>query len=130
MLTNYTPSKIETLIEYELMFDYGNGSGFGFPCDEYGHVGNLNPDAAKNLAYCMNNPQEFCRWNELVAIKREYKVPANGWCKCGELVMLENDYYGAYQCPNCGRWYNLFGQEILPPDKWDIDPSDEESYWE
>jgi hypothetical protein len=28
---------------------------------------------------------------------------------------------GANECPHCGQWYNVFGQELLPPDQWEED---------
>ena len=45
-------------------------------------------------------------------------------------VELWDQYYGACQCPECGKWYNLFGQSLLPPDCWEEDPSEEEYYEE
>lgn len=48
-----------------------------------------------------------------------YKPPAYGTCHCGGTVELTDEYMGACECPNCGQWYNLFGQELLPPDMWE-----------
>ena len=41
--------------------------------------------------------------------------------KCGCEFYLEDEYYGTCQCPNCGQWFNLFGQEVLAPSQYDID---------
>ena len=38
-----------------------------------------------------------------------------------ETVYLYDRYRAACQCPKCGRWYNLFGQELLPPEMWEED---------
>ena len=58
----------------------------------------------------------------------DYKEPAHGTCICGEEVSLWDQYYGACECPKCGRWYNLFGQELVAPEHWETDPAEEE-YW-
>lgn len=128
MINSYVPAETKILVEHELVFDDGHNNGFGFPCDANGKVFDLQPETAQNLAYCLKCPQEFKRWNEVVTTKRYYKEPAHGTCVCGTEVELYDQYYGACQCPNCGRWYNLFGQSLLPPEQWERDPSEEE-YW-
>ena len=44
--------------------------------------------------------------------------PATGVCECGHRIALWDEYMGACECPHCGRWYNLFGQELNHPDTW------------
>ena len=44
-----------------------------------------------------------------------------GLCKCGQEVLLMDTYMGATDCPNCGQWYNVFGQELKDPDEWGLD---------
>ena len=127
MLRELVRAHHTTIVEYELCFDDGHNNGFGFPCDKNGTV-NIQPEAAANLAWCMEHPGKFVRFNEVVRYEREYLEPGRGRCSCGTEVELFDQYYGACQCPNCGRWYNLFGQELLPPDQWECDPADEE-YW-
>lgn len=39
-------------------------------------------------------------------------------CDCQERVYLPNV---TNVCKRCGRYYNGFGQELLPPDEWDPD---------
>ncbi len=51
--------------------------------------------------------------------QRIYTKPAVGRCECGAEVELRNQYMGACECSGCGRWYNLFGQELLPPEQWE-----------
>lgn len=37
-------------------------------------------------------------------------------CKCGnEIFGNEEDEQGAWQCDECGQWYDLFGQPIAAP---------------
>lgn len=130
MLTDLTQRERKTIVSFELVFDDGHNNGFGFPCDFDGTVKeeSLHPEGRKNLAWCKAHPEKFVRYNEVVTIRREYTEPAHGTCVCGEKVILEDQYYGACQCPNCGRWYNLFGQSLLPPEEWENDPSDDEWY--
>lgn len=128
MLRNIVPRERKTIIEYELCFDDGSNNGFGFPCDAHGTVVGLQPEAVANLAWCMEHPEKFERFNEVVRYVRSYTEPARGRCSCGAEVVLYDEYYGACKCPKCDRWYNLYGQELLPPDQWEQDPSEEE-YW-
>ena len=129
MLKSYIPSEIKEIIEYELVFDDGHNNGFGFPCDERGNVFPLEYEAARsNLKWCLENPDQFERYNEVVRNRRKVREPAHGTCACGREVYLVNEYYGTCQCQKCGSWYNLFGQEMLPPEQWETDPSEEE-YW-
>ena len=120
MLTNYVESKREEITEYQLCFDDGHNNGYGFPCDKDGNLSKDLSDAAKaNYKYCIKHPGEFVRFNKVLNITRLCKEPAHGTCSCGEVVYLTNQYLGACQCPNCGQWYNIFGQELLPPEKWE-----------
>lgn len=122
MLANIVRGDYITEVSYELAFDDGHGNGFGFPCDATGHIGAVfNPAAAANLAYCRQHPEKFKRAGEVVEYRRSYKEEDYGTCKCGETVYLVNQYMGACQCPKCGKWYNLFGQELLPPCAWEED---------
>lgn len=122
MIKNFTRSERKLHVFHELCFDDGNGNGFGFPCDESGNVFPLEFDAAKkNLESCMAHPEKFTRWKEVVTYKNWYTEPAHGRCHCGEEVFLIDRYFGACDCPKCGQWYNLFGEELLPPSMWGED---------
>ena len=128
MLTNIVPRERKEEFSYSLEFTDGNGNGFGFPCDASGNVLPLEYDCAKeNLKYCLDHPDEFEIWKKVKRYVSRYTEPAHGKCTCGREVYLTNEYYGACEC-ECGRWYNLFGQELLPPEQWETDPSVEE-YW-
>lgn len=122
MIQDYKPAEDITITDRELVFDDGCGNGFAFPCDADGH---LLPDAydaaIENYKYCMAHPKQFTRWNKVISSTRTYRENASGRCACGEHIELYNVYMGACDCPYCGRWYNLFGQEIKPPKDWEDD---------
>lgn len=130
MIQNYVPAECKTETHFDLTFYYSEDSGgFAFPCDAAGNVFPLeNKEARKNLEHCIAHPEEFETYNEVRRWINRYTEPAHGACICGTEVELYDQYYGACQCPNCGRWYNLFGQSLLPPEQWERDPSEEE-YW-
>ena len=62
-------------------------------------------------------------WEALKAENR-FREPVKGLCSCGQWVELVDEYYGACQCPKCGKWYNLFGQELVSPEYWEQDPEE------
>lgn len=124
MLKNYTPSEWKTETYYERVFDDGRGNGLCFsPCDENGNLlpwqdEAVNEARRKNLESALAHPEKYVRFNKVIKQTHEYKEPAYGLCECGEEFPMFNEYMGACECPGCGKWYNLFGQELLPPDQW------------
>ena len=121
MIKDYKPSEIEEIVEYELVFYVERGGGLGFPCDENGNVdrSKLMEPAIKNLDYALSHPEDYpYAWNEIEKNTRRYRNPASGICKCGERIDLYNEYMGACECPCCGQWWNLFGQELNNPETW------------
>lgn len=128
MLKSYTPAEYRTIVEYELVFDDGRNNGYGFPCDKEGKLlqsEEQNPVAHENYRFCMEHPERFERFNRVIRYEHRVRENAHGTCSCGNEFELCDEYYGACQCEKCGKWYNLFGQELLPPDHWEHDPSDE-----
>ena len=120
MLKNFVPRERVTETEYRIAFYYENNCGCSFPCDENGNLFPFNNEYAKaNYENAMANPQDYpyC-WNKLVKETHSYMENAHGTCECGTEVFLHDQYMGACDCPNCGRWYNLFGQELNPPSTW------------
>lgn len=121
MLRNLVRGGYKTSVEYTLEFFFDRTGGFSFPCDEYGNILPLkSPEAAENLEWCRNHPEKF----EFIEIRRRkynWREPDSGTCYCGERVELVDEYCGACQCPKCGQWYNLFGQELLSPEEWEMD---------
>ena len=131
MLKDFVRAEYKTVIERALEFRYGDDwadGGFSFPCDENGKVLPLeNGTASANLEWCMAHPEKFKAYAEVHVNRRRVKEPAHGKCVCGREVELWDQYYGACSC-ECGRWYNLFGQELLSPEHWETDPSMDEYY--
>lgn len=122
MLQNYTPINYYTVTEYSLVFDDGRNNGYGFPCDENGKLhDDLTDDAINNYKWCLDHPEQFVRFNEVVERKYRTYDNAHGTCDCGNEVELYDEYRGACQCEKCGQWYNLFGQKLLPPTMWETD---------
>ncbi len=123
MLKNFVqPERVKT-VWYELNFWYKDdpGAGFGFPCNERGEIlaDEMTKEAVENYEWCMAHPERFGTFNHLSTRVDYYKPNAHGTCVCGEEVELYDQYMGACECPKCGRWYNLFGQSLLPPDQWE-----------
>lgn len=106
-------------IYYTYDFDRGDGSGFTFPCDEQGNI-KLNENNTESYKFCMDNLKDFS-WKGVRRHKCNYTEPAIAKCECGEEFELINQYMGACECPNCGQWYNLFGQELNSPQYWERD---------
>lgn len=128
MLSNYVPRTSHEEIEYRLEWTDKDGNGFSFPCDEAGNAltDHMTKAALDNLAYCRANAGKFYYAGTFRTIRRTLHDNAHGTCTCGREVYLYDEYYGACSC-ECGRWYNLFGQELLPPESWhDDDAYDEE----
>ena len=130
MLKNYTPSEWKTETWHELVFDDGWGNGLCFsPCDENGNIlpwpesdpNHLAIDEArrKNRDSALAHPEKYVRFNKVIKRTQEYKEPPQALCECGAEFPMLNEYMGACECPGCGKWYNLFGQELLPPDRWE-----------
>ena len=90
-------------------FDVVNGKE-EFCCDE----------AKVNYLYCLGHPKEY-EDKGIVTLKISYWQDARAICECGKEIYLRDTYMGAGQCGYCGRWHNLFGQEILPPEEWEAE---------
>lgn len=112
----------EEQVEYNRQFTYVGeyfGNGFSFPCDENGNLCDDLTDAAKeNFKWCMSHPEKV---TDDGVVKRRYYVtiPALNRCRCGFTFDLMDEYMGACECPGCGQWYNLFGQELNDPSMWE-----------
>lgn len=121
MIKNYVASKVVEQVSYNRDFLYDRNSGFSFPCDEKGNIleNEMCEDAWANYRYATAHPELFEVFNKLSEQKTRYTEPPKGTCGCGMTVVFVNQYQGACECPRCGKWYNIFGQEVLPPDQWD-----------
>lgn len=119
MLKNYTHSKMIRITEYYRVFDDGCGNGAWFPCYEDGSLKPMSKEAYANYKRCLKNgSKQYVRFNKIVSEERWIREEATGVCSCGTKITLTNQYHGACSCPECGQWYNLFGEELDPPEEW------------
>lgn len=119
MLRNITERHPVEEKEYRIDFTQ-DGSGFTFNATPDGKVILENDDQRRNYEYAMSHPELFEEeYNKFTVRKYTYIEPATGVCICGNSVVLVNQYQGACQCDGCGRWYNLFGQELIDPEYWE-----------
>ena len=120
-MKDYKPSERVEVTEYELVFYVERGCGLGFPCDENGYIDveKMYPPARKNYEEAMKHPEQYpYAWNKVEKNTRSYREPASGICNCGNRIELYNEYLGGCECPHCGQWWNLFGQELKNPERW------------
>ena len=108
---------------YRLNFDVDDYGGLSFPCDKDGNVRieEENQAAWRNYEHAVAHPEMFCRPAYVSKRKSSWWEPAEAKCGCGEVFELVNEYMGACECPRCGKWYNMSGQELLPPKEWGWD---------
>jgi hypothetical protein len=109
-----------TITEYYIEYSYKDDpdSGFRFPATKSGapDFDRMPPEARANYEACLTD--ERLLEPEFTIDKHTYTEPAVGLCTCGREVELVSDYMGATSC-DCGRWYNVFGQELRDPKYWE-----------
>ncbi len=112
----------ETIREYYIEFKYKDDpeAGFCFPATCHGDpdFARMTSEALANYEACLTDKR--LTEGEFTKHKWTYTHPAIGVCSCGKDVVLDSDYAGAVRC-DCGRWYNLFGQELRDPKYWEED---------
>lgn len=112
------------VVQYTREFLYKESlgrSGFTFPCDKDGHIldEQMTEEAWANYGQCMAHPERFQEFNVLAQDSRIIQPDPELVCKCGHRFSLSGDgYYMAWQCPECGQWYNMSGDELVPPSEW------------
>ncbi len=94
------------------------GTGFGFPCNQFGmlyarnYYGLMNDDAKRNYKHAMSGID-----SEPPVVKSyQWKnvIQRIGLCECGEEVILDD-----FTCPCiCGLDYNSAGQLLAPRQQW------------
>lgn len=120
MLKNIIPRHPVEIEERSIDFTNEAGGGMRFDCDEDGTPKFQGEAARFNYEYAIAHPDLYhAEYNVVKRWKRTIIEPAHGTCPCGETVYLTDEYIGACQCPRCGRWYNLYGQELIPPEYWE-----------
>ncbi len=95
-------------------------AGFSFPCDQQGNIKFASDAAKENYEYAIAHPDIYEDMG-ITQRKYTYTEDAIGRCSCKAEFPIYDQYLGACQCPKCGRWYNLFGQELLDPQYWEED---------
>lgn len=113
----------ETITECRMEFDLlsDSSAGLSFDYDEKNKSVILANDAQKeNYDYAVSHPDVYSQ-GTIRKFKHSYTVPAKAKCHCGSIIELTDEYMGACECPNCGQWYNLFGQELKSPSEWNDD---------
>ena len=117
----------ELIREYTIEFRYLDDpdAGFSFPATPSGEpdVKKMTPEAKANYERCLTDDRLENRGFEV----REwtYVNPAVGKCSCGREVILDSDFAGAVRC-ECGRWYNVYGQELRS--NWYEDRDDDDYF--
>ena len=112
----------EIIIDHYIEFLYKDdpNAGFMFPANPDGTpaLDKMPKKAKANYKSCLTDDR--LKEPEFKVEKHTYMNPAVGKCSCGAEVVLDSDYAGAVRC-DCGKWYNLFGQELLDPVYWEED---------
>ena len=132
MMTIVKERGIETETWREHNFRWANTpgwAGFSFPVNEKGELLNDNEYARENYRLCVAGQMVDKDSNPIIdegitRQSRKYRTNAEGRCRCGETVELYDQYMGACECPKCGQWYNLSGQELVPPRYWEENDGD------
>lgn len=120
MIKDFKYGEVITTTDYEIVFDDGHHNGYGFPCDKDGNptMDKDNKAAWENYEYCKANPDKFVRAGVIIPETWSRREPNSGICECGKRIELYDQYLGACECPHCGRWYNIWGQELNNPETW------------
>lgn len=112
----------ETIREYFIEFKYKDDpdAGFCFPATVHGDpdFNCMSSEALANYEACLTD--DHLTEAEFTKHEWTYMNPALGLCSCGREIVLECDHAGAVRC-DCGKWYNLFGQELIDPKYWEED---------
>jgi hypothetical protein len=112
----------ETIVNHIIEFEYKDdpNAGFVFPANPDGTPAfeKMPPEAKANYEKCLTDDR--LTEAEFKVEKWTYMNPAVGECSSGREVILDAGYLGAVMC-ECGRWYNLFGQELKDPKYWEED---------
>ena len=115
----------ETIIDRYIEFLYKDdkNAGFMFPALPNGEpdFDHMPKEAKANYEKCLTDDR--LEAPEFIKDEHTYMNPAVGLCSCGKEVVLDGGYQGAVQC-DCGKWYNLFGQELRDPEYWERDDDD------
>lgn len=90
------------------------GAGFSFECDVNGRLVNQDPVTMASYSQCLKDVRhEKMTGPFRCSEKGSYVQPALAECSCGAELQLADALDNG--CDNCGRYYNIVGQEVVPP---------------
>lgn len=119
LIKQRTPVKFR---EYTIEFRYKDdpNAGFSFPATCHGDPDfpAMGSEMRANYEACLSD--KSLTEGEFTKHEWTYIEPALGLCSCGKEVVLDCGHDLAVQC-ECGKWYNLFGQELWDPKYWEED---------
>lgn len=98
-----------------------SGWGFSFDCEPNGRIdeSKLHECAILNLRMCERGQDETGRrifYNGIKSWELSGIDPAQGRCKCGQVVTLDDPLDNFCQCGLC---YNMSGQQVIPSNELD-----------
>lgn len=111
MITIIKPRRRIEIEEFALDYRWNKDrySGFSFPCDREGNPHPLKSAAARaNYEKCLSFKEDIV-FLGVVDLSRCYMEPAEGRCRCGQTVLLEDSFENACAC---GRLYGIDGGEL------------------
>lgn len=122
MLKNIQPRTHDYVEEYRLSYYWNDcpGAGFSFPCTRDGKIieDQLMTDLGMdNYISCRDGIFDVT-FEGIINYSKTMTSPAYGECDCGRTVYLDYDYGHGIDC-ECGRIYNLSGQELAPRSQWE-----------
>lgn len=118
MIKDFKNGERITKTWYELVFDDGHWNGLCFPCDKDGNLLTTNEAALENYEWARQHPEKYKRFAEIIERETTYREENSGICNCGKRIELFNQYLGGCECPYCGQWWNVWGQELNNPSTW------------
>ena len=108
--------------DYTIEYRYKDDpeAGFTFPATVRGDpdFSCMGSEMLANYEACLTDKRLTA--GEFTKHEWTYMEPALGLCSCGKEVVLECDHAWAVRC-DCGKWYNIFGQELIDPRYWEDD---------
>lgn len=122
-LENFTRREWVEQYKYSHSFSWDDcpGAGFSFDCFENGAVNldSFSEGAKENLWRAIFNLfDKPLTYKGIVELDCSYREMAHGTCPCGREVWLDFDNGHGIDC-DCGRIYNLSGQELAPRSQWE-----------
>jgi hypothetical protein len=138
MLEIIKERKVRTEKSYWINFDCkdDHSCGFIFPANSDGTpaIDKMPEEAKRNYYICLVADTDTYDYG---FEEREDRVVdyAVGRCRCGaEVELFDGAWMGAVQCEKCGKWYNIYGQELIDPEYWEEDDGDyynsDDDYWD